>query len=76
MDRKLSLNRAETFSFVNPWIRYFLFFFSFLFWVSTVAPLRDFSLYRNVITQLSHSLSAPFILNVSKNTNHQLSGKL
>lgn len=34
MDRKLNLNRAETFSFVNPWIRYFLFFFSFLFWVS------------------------------------------
>ncbi|XP_047452218.1 tetraspanin-33b isoform X3 [Mugil cephalus] len=33
MDRELSLNRAETFSFVNPWIRYFLFFFSFLFWV-------------------------------------------
>ncbi|XP_023262084.1 tetraspanin-33-like isoform X2 [Seriola lalandi dorsalis] len=33
MDRKLNLNRAETFSFVNPWIRYFLFFFSFLFWV-------------------------------------------
>ncbi|XP_019959176.1 tetraspanin-33b isoform X4 [Paralichthys olivaceus] len=33
MDRKLTLNRAETFSFVNPWIRYFLFFFSFLFWV-------------------------------------------
>lgn len=34
MDRKLNLDRAETFSFVNPWIRYFLFFFSFLFWVS------------------------------------------
>ncbi|KAF0041409.1 hypothetical protein F2P81_007307 [Scophthalmus maximus] len=33
MDRKLNLNRAGTFSFVNPWIRYFLFFFSFLFWV-------------------------------------------
>ncbi|XP_075898805.1 tetraspanin-33b isoform X2 [Nelusetta ayraudi] len=33
MDRQLNLNRAETFSFVNPWIRYFLFFFSFLFWV-------------------------------------------
>ncbi|XP_024137072.1 tetraspanin-33b isoform X3 [Oryzias melastigma] len=33
MERELSLNRAETFSFVNPWIRYFLFFFSFLFWV-------------------------------------------
>uniref|UniRef100_W5NJK5 Tetraspanin n=1 Tax=Lepisosteus oculatus TaxID=7918 RepID=W5NJK5_LEPOC len=33
MDGKLSLNRAETFSFINPWIRYFLFFFSFLFWV-------------------------------------------
>nr|XP_046166750.1 tetraspanin-33b isoform X5 [Oncorhynchus gorbuscha] len=33
MDRKLNLNRAETFSFINPWIRYFLFFFSFLFWV-------------------------------------------
>ncbi|XP_072241269.1 tetraspanin-33b isoform X1 [Leuresthes tenuis] len=33
MDRELNLNRAETFSFVNPWIRYFLFFFSFLFWV-------------------------------------------
>ncbi|KAM9854967.1 tetraspanin-33b [Aulostomus maculatus] len=33
MDRKLNLNRGETFSFVNPWIRYFLFFFSFLFWV-------------------------------------------
>ncbi|XP_028264352.1 tetraspanin-33b isoform X3 [Parambassis ranga] len=33
MDRKQNLNRAETFSFVNPWIRYFLFFFSFLFWV-------------------------------------------
>ncbi|XP_037623685.1 tetraspanin-33b isoform X3 [Sebastes umbrosus] len=32
MDRKQNLNRAETFSFVNPWIRYFLFFFSFLFW--------------------------------------------
>lgn len=37
MDRQLSLNRAETFSFVNPWIRYFLFFFSFLFWVSRIA---------------------------------------
>lgn len=36
MDRQLNLNRAETFSFVNPWIRYFLFFFSFLFWVSRV----------------------------------------
>ncbi|XP_061678899.1 tetraspanin-33b [Syngnathoides biaculeatus] len=33
MDRKHHLDRAETFSFVNPWIRYFLFFFSFLFWV-------------------------------------------
>ncbi|XP_035012745.1 tetraspanin-33b isoform X2 [Hippoglossus stenolepis] len=33
MDRNLNLNRAETFSFINPWIRYFLFFFSFLFWV-------------------------------------------
>ncbi|XP_051917757.1 tetraspanin-33b isoform X1 [Hippocampus zosterae] len=33
MDRKHRLDRAETFSFVNPWIRYFLFFFSFLFWV-------------------------------------------
>ncbi|XP_032379925.1 tetraspanin-33b isoform X2 [Etheostoma spectabile] len=33
MDREQNLNRAETFSFVNPWIRYFLFFFSFLFWV-------------------------------------------
>uniref|UniRef100_A0A3B4AF11 Tetraspanin n=1 Tax=Periophthalmus magnuspinnatus TaxID=409849 RepID=A0A3B4AF11_9GOBI len=33
MDRDLNLKRAETFSFVNPWIRYFLFFFSFLFWV-------------------------------------------
>uniref|UniRef100_W5LK04 Tetraspanin n=1 Tax=Astyanax mexicanus TaxID=7994 RepID=W5LK04_ASTMX len=33
MDRDLNLNRAETFSFINPWIRYFLFFFSFLFWV-------------------------------------------
>ncbi|KAG5273829.1 hypothetical protein AALO_G00156010 [Alosa alosa] len=32
-DLSLSLNRAETFSFINPWIRYFLFFFSFLFWV-------------------------------------------
>ncbi|GLD60701.1 tetraspanin-33-like protein [Lates japonicus] len=37
MDRKLNLNRAETFSFVNPWIRYFLFFFSFLFWTRPVA---------------------------------------
>uniref|UniRef100_A0A3Q3XME3 Uncharacterized protein n=1 Tax=Mola mola TaxID=94237 RepID=A0A3Q3XME3_MOLML len=36
MDRELNLNRAETFSFVNPWIRYFLFFFSFLFWVSAM----------------------------------------
>ncbi|KAL4625091.1 tetraspanin-33-like [Arapaima gigas] len=33
MDRQPNLNRPETFSFVNPWIRYFLFFFSFLFWV-------------------------------------------
>ncbi|KAG7521987.1 tetraspanin-33-like isoform X2 [Solea senegalensis] len=33
MDRQQNLNRTETFSFVNPWIRYFLFFFSFLFWV-------------------------------------------
>ncbi|XP_051512793.1 tetraspanin-33-like [Myxocyprinus asiaticus] len=33
MDRQVSLNRMETFSFVSPWIRYFLFFFSFLFWV-------------------------------------------
>ncbi|XP_014860903.1 PREDICTED: tetraspanin-33-like isoform X2 [Poecilia mexicana] len=33
MDRESNLNRAETFSFINPWIRYFLFFFSFLFWV-------------------------------------------
>ncbi|XP_055365642.1 tetraspanin-33b isoform X2 [Betta splendens] len=33
MDRNQNLNRAETFSFINPWIRYFLFFFSFLFWV-------------------------------------------
>ncbi|XP_039616715.1 tetraspanin-33b isoform X2 [Polypterus senegalus] len=33
MDRPLSFDRAETFSFINPWIRYFLFFFSFLFWV-------------------------------------------
>ncbi|XP_034079278.1 tetraspanin-33b isoform X2 [Gymnodraco acuticeps] len=32
MDRKQNLYRNETFSFVNPWIRYFLFFFSFLFW--------------------------------------------
>uniref|UniRef100_A0A3Q4BUJ6 Uncharacterized protein n=1 Tax=Mola mola TaxID=94237 RepID=A0A3Q4BUJ6_MOLML len=41
MDRELNLNRAETFSFVNPWIRYFLFFFSFLFWVSDVANVKD-----------------------------------
>ncbi|XP_040018973.1 tetraspanin-33b isoform X4 [Gasterosteus aculeatus] len=33
MDRKRGLNRAKDFSFVNPWIRYFLFFFSFVFWV-------------------------------------------
>ncbi|XP_077954105.1 tetraspanin-33-like [Gasterosteus aculeatus] len=33
MDRKQRLNRAKDFSFVNPWIRYFLFFFSFVFWV-------------------------------------------
>uniref|UniRef100_A0A3P8UTC8 Tetraspanin n=1 Tax=Cynoglossus semilaevis TaxID=244447 RepID=A0A3P8UTC8_CYNSE len=33
MDSDQSLKRAETFSYVNPWIRYFLFFFSFLFWV-------------------------------------------
>ncbi|XP_048862547.1 tetraspanin-33b isoform X2 [Brienomyrus brachyistius] len=32
-DMDLNLNRAETFSFINPWIRYFLFFFSFLFWM-------------------------------------------
>lgn len=42
MDRQLNLNRAETFSFVNPWIRYFLFFFSFLFWVSRVCKVRRF----------------------------------
>ncbi|KAM9481340.1 tetraspanin-33b [Clarias gariepinus] len=33
MDRDLNLSRAETFSFINPWIRYFLFLSSFLFWV-------------------------------------------
>ncbi|XP_051580565.1 tetraspanin-33b isoform X1 [Myxocyprinus asiaticus] len=33
MDRQVSLSRTETFSFINPWIRYFLFFFSFLFWI-------------------------------------------
>ncbi|XP_067246186.1 tetraspanin-33b [Chanodichthys erythropterus] len=33
MDRQASLTRTQMFSFVNPWIRYFLFFFSFLFWV-------------------------------------------
>ncbi|KAK1169189.1 tetraspanin-33-like [Acipenser oxyrinchus oxyrinchus] len=33
MDREVSLNRADTFSFINPWIRYFLFIFSLLFWV-------------------------------------------
>ncbi|KAM8892802.1 tetraspanin-33b isoform 4-T4 [Spinachia spinachia] len=33
MDGKPRLNRAEDFTFVNPWIRYFLFFFSFVFWV-------------------------------------------
>ncbi|GAA6090722.1 tetraspanin-33b [Tachysurus ichikawai] len=33
MDRDLNLNRAETFSYINPWIRYFLFVFSFTFWV-------------------------------------------
>ncbi|CAL8263033.1 unnamed protein product [Merluccius merluccius] len=33
MDRTQNLQRAETFSFINPWIRYSLFFFSFLFWV-------------------------------------------
>ncbi|CAL8323537.1 tetraspanin-33b [Gadus morhua] len=33
MDRIQNLNRAETFSYINPWIRYFLFFFSLLFWV-------------------------------------------
>ncbi|XP_068070916.1 tetraspanin-33b isoform X2 [Danio rerio] len=33
MDRQVSLSRTEMFSFLNPWIRYFLFFFSFLFWV-------------------------------------------
>ncbi|KAK2894540.1 hypothetical protein Q8A67_011769 [Cirrhinus molitorella] len=33
MDRQVSLTTTEMFSFVNPWIRYFLFFFSFLFWV-------------------------------------------
>ncbi|XP_028813419.1 tetraspanin-33b [Denticeps clupeoides] len=36
MDRDLSLSRTKTFSFINPWIRYFLFFFSFLFWVFSV----------------------------------------
>ncbi|KAK2847962.1 hypothetical protein Q7C36_009644 [Tachysurus vachellii] len=33
MDRDLNLNRAETFSYINPWILYFLFIFSFTFWV-------------------------------------------
>ncbi|KAF4091705.1 hypothetical protein AMELA_G00039840 [Ameiurus melas] len=33
MDRDLNLSRAETFSLINPCIRYFLFLFSFLFWV-------------------------------------------
>lgn len=41
MGRERHLNRDETFSFVNPWIRYFLFFFSFLFWVSRVALAKD-----------------------------------
>ncbi|XP_060779681.1 tetraspanin-33b [Neoarius graeffei] len=33
MERDLNLSRAETFSYLNPCIRYFLFLFSFLFWV-------------------------------------------
>uniref|UniRef100_A0A3B5LCI7 Tetraspanin-33 n=1 Tax=Xiphophorus couchianus TaxID=32473 RepID=A0A3B5LCI7_9TELE len=39
MDRESNLNRTETFSFVNPWIRYFLFFFSFLFWLQVFSLL-------------------------------------
>ena len=39
MDRIQNLNRAETFSYINPWIRYFLFFFSLLFWVSRLSSL-------------------------------------
>lgn len=41
MDRQVSLSRTEMFSFVNPWIRYFLFFFSFLFWVSEASDTRS-----------------------------------
>ncbi|XP_046720969.1 tetraspanin-33b [Silurus meridionalis] len=33
MDRDPNPNGAETFSLINPWIRYFLFLFSFLFWM-------------------------------------------
>lgn len=41
MDRDLNLNRAETFSYINPWIRYFLFVFSFTFWVSKASLLLN-----------------------------------
>ncbi len=74
MDRKLNLNRAETFSFVNPWIRYFLFFFSFLFWVSRAARSKGFALCRETITQLLWCPGTPYIVNISEHTNHQLSG--
>ncbi|XP_007896585.1 tetraspanin-33b isoform X1 [Callorhinchus milii] len=32
MDIGRRLNRVENFTFINPWIKYCLFFFSFLFW--------------------------------------------
>lgn len=62
MDRKLNLDRAETFSFVNPWIRYFLFFFSFLFWVSRVATIK-------VLCRPGRQ----YTLNILENANHQQS---
>lgn len=59
MDRKQNLYRNETFSFVNPWIRYFLFFFSFLFWVSTVLLLKDYfwQKHRGYVYSLIHMTS-------------------
>ncbi|XP_067844722.1 tetraspanin-33b [Heptranchias perlo] len=33
MDIGRRLNRGENITFINPWIKYYLFFFSFLFWI-------------------------------------------
>uniref|UniRef100_A0A3Q3KPE0 Tetraspanin n=1 Tax=Monopterus albus TaxID=43700 RepID=A0A3Q3KPE0_MONAL len=58
------MNRAETFSFVNPLIRYFLFIFSFLFWVFSmlIVAIGVYAKFQKAVTVRDTFLIDPAVI--------------